>query len=502
MSPNFLISNFFPMANEQRQRLELKIKGTHCASCSVLIEQEFRKIPGIERIKVDYSSGRTVIDYSQQPNVHKLGKILKSLGYSFDEGQADEQNHIKDYLQIGGIFLIIVALYFLLKQFNLVPNIGVTDNMSYGLVLLIGLVASISTCIAVTGGLLLAVAAKYNEQHPDLTGAQRFRSHLYFNAGRVASYTILGGAVGALGSVFNLSSTVNGIVTIVVSLIMLILGLQLLKIFPWLSRFQPRMPKFIAHKIYDANANQGKAAPFLFGALTFFLPCGFTQALQLYVLSKGSVVTGALTMLIFAVGTLPALLSVSAISSFLKGSWQKYFLKFAGVVVVLVGILSLNRGFALAGINVVSSSGSKIQNTNQEVADDNVQNNDGVQVVKMTINGYNYEPANFTVKKGVPVEWQIDASKASGCAAIITMPKMNITEILPRNSIKTIRFTPSQTGTFNFSCTMGMTTPGAAFTVVENDQSADQQNSANQSSGITNDLSKCDPSTAMCITNQ
>jgi uncharacterized protein len=489
------------MNNNHFEKIELKINGTHCSACEVLIERKFRRVPGVEKVRVNYTTGRTILLCSQKLDTQELERLIAPHGYT-TTGQAMVRNSKKDYLQIGAIFLIIVALYLVLRQLHVVPDVGVSDTMGYGAVFVIGLVAAISTCMAVAGGLLLAVAAKYNEQHPELTGVQRFRAHLYFNAGRVASYTILGGAVGALGSVLSVSSTVNGIVTIIVSLVMAILGLQLLNIFPWLSRLQPRMPKFIAHKIYDASSRQGKAAPLLFGALTFFLPCGFTQALQLYVLSKGSFATGAVTMLIFSLGTLPALLSVSVVSSFLKGAWQKHFLKFAGVVVVLVGILSLSRGFALAGITVVSTGSPRTDTQEQAntVGTDIVPDENGVQVVKMTVDGYNYSPAHFTVKKGVPVEWQIDGRKAAGCAGVITMPKMNITEMLPRNSIKTIRFTPTETGTLNFSCTMGMTTPGAAFTVVESGVDADGSANTNTPSG-TKDLSKCDPRTAMCLTN-
>src|SRR2546422_749324 len=54
-----------------------------------------------------------------------------------------------------------------------------------------------------------------------------------------------------------------------------------------MRKLQPKMPKFLAHKIYDASGKPSNVTPLLVGAATFFLPCGFTQALQLYVLSQG-----------------------------------------------------------------------------------------------------------------------------------------------------------------------------------------------------------------------
>ncbi len=65
--------------------------------------------------------------------------------------------------------------------------------MSYALVFLIGLVASISTCIAVTGGLLVAVAAKYHEASGALTGVQRLRPLLTLTQAASSLTRCLGG---------------------------------------------------------------------------------------------------------------------------------------------------------------------------------------------------------------------------------------------------------------------------------------------------------------------
>ena len=142
-------------------------------------------------------------------------------------------NAARDYLEIGGIFLILAALVFAFRHFDLLPRgFSVSDTMGYGLVFLIGLVASVSSCIAVTGGLLVALAAKYNEVTDTRPGLQRLKPLIYFNAGRIISYTLLGGAVGALGSVLTLSSEVTGILTIAASAVMILLGIHMLKLVP------------------------------------------------------------------------------------------------------------------------------------------------------------------------------------------------------------------------------------------------------------------------------
>jgi len=498
------------MKNKQHfHKVNLKINGMHCASCEVLIERKFKKVVGVEKVSVSHTNGQAELYCSINPDLNQLNASIKDHGYTVSQSSKkgtflaqnkEYKNTAKDYFQIGVVFLIVVAGYLVFKQLGLVPSLGISDNMSYGFVFLIGVVAATSTCLAVTGGLLLSVAAKYNEQNLHLDGWGKFKPTLYFNIGRVVSYTILGGLVGALGSVLTLSPRVNGIVTIIASAVMIILGLQLLKIFPWAYRFQPKMPKFLGHKVHDISDSNSKAAPFLLGAGTFFLPCGFTQALQLYVLSKGDPMTGTLTMLAFSLGTLPALLSLSALSSFIKGAFQQHFLRFAGVVVVLLGIFNVNNGLTLTGINFAFAAGPKTGSV-LAATDPNVKIVGGKQIVNMKVTGLNYSPHTFTVVKGVPVEWRIDGTQAEGCAQVITVPSLGITEYLSQQTEKVITFTPQSTGQIPFSCTMGMTTRGSAFTVVENTQGIQPAKTSGAVSGA-NTTTGCNSEIMNCVEAQ
>ena len=369
--------------------------------------------------------------------------------------------------------MFMIGGYLLLKQFNLIPEgIGITENMSYGFIFVIGLVAATSTCLAVAGGLILAITTKYNEKHPNLSKWQKFRPHIYFNVGRIVSYTILGGLIGLLGSYLTLSPRVNGIIIILASLIMIIMGMQLLNVFPWVNRIQIKMPKFIAHKLYDSSSNTReyrKSTAFLFGSATFFLPCGFTQALQLYVLSKGSFMVGALTMLAFSLGTLPALISLGAFTSFSKGKLQKYLVMFSAILIIILGLFNIPNGLALTGAIVafptIGGSGDNV-----EQVDDNVKIVDGKQIVEMEVKYLDFYPHKFTVIQGVPVEWKIEAREAVGCAQVITVPKLGITKYLSPSQENVITFVPEDLGTIPFGCTMWMTTRGAAFEVVPNTQ--------------------------------
>src|SRR5262245_47016393 len=237
-----------------------------------------------------------------------------------DARKAPSGNTMQDKIEIAAAFIIVVGAALALGQLDLLPKqFRVSETMSCGVVFAVGLVASVSSCIAVTGGLLVAVAAKYNVATATLTPTQRMKPHIYFNLGRILSYTLLGGAIGALGSALTLSAEVNGALTILASIVMVLLGLQRLNLLPALTRYLPTMPKAFSHRIHDLAERDANGGAFILGAATFFLPCGFTQALQLYVLAKGSFAVGALTMLAFSLGTLPALLSLSALSSLATG---------------------------------------------------------------------------------------------------------------------------------------------------------------------------------------
>ncbi len=448
----------------------------HCASCEVLIERKFKRVSGVEKVRVSHHNGKAELFCSSDPNIRELDNLVKGDGYrvSFWENYHQEahsethKNTRKDYFQMGGIFLAIVSVYYILRQFDFLPTVAISEHMSYGVVFLIGLFAAVSTCIAVVGGLLLAVAEKHNELHPELSGIQKFRPHIYFNAGRIVGYTGFGAAVGGVGSIITLSPQFNGYLTVLVSIVMLLLGFQLLHLFPWLRRFSPKMPKFIGHKIHDLSSKESKSTPFILGAFTFFLPCGFTMALQLYILASGDWKIGALTMLVFSLGTLPALISLSAITSFARGAFQRHFLKFAGVLVVLLAIFNINNGLALAGYSFNLASALTSNKGIAEASMPTAKIVDEKQIVNMQVIGLSYVPHQFTVVQGAPVEWRIDGSRAQGCAQVVTIPKLGIVKYLSPASPTIINFTPQELGTIGFSCTMGMTTRGAAFTVVPN----------------------------------
>lgn len=470
-------------------KFDLNVKGMTCASCEVLIERSLKNVPGVKNVHVSRAAEKAVVECSDDVKLEQLQQAAKEKGYILTVGNSPTNGHSssneskkKRYKEIGAVLVFIFAVYLILQRFNIFPeNLGVTDNMSYGFVFVLGLVAATSTCLAVSGGLLLALVGKFNEKYTSATKAEKFQPHLYFNIGRIISYAVLGALIGLVGSALTLSSVVTGIITIAASVLMIIVGLQLLHLFPILDRIQIKMPKSIAHKLYDASSQQQnqqskiklKLKSFLFGSGTFFLPCGFTQALQLYVLGKGDWVTGGLTMLFFALGTLPGLLSVGAISSLSKGSFQRYFKTFSAVLIIVLGVMNLPSGWTLTGATIGFNldsydlpevNGQNLPSSNLPVKD-NINVIGGKQVIEMKVVGFDYLPDAFTLQQGVPVEWRINGDGAQGCAQVISVPSLGITQRLTKGQPTIVTFTPQKTGQIKFSCSMGMAGPGM-FTVI------------------------------------
>jgi len=439
--------------------LYLKISGMTCTSCEVLIERTMKSVGGITAVQVNHAKGYARVDCHDHVTVEQLRNAVDpkyTIELYKEQHTAQDVPHTKErsWAEIGAALVVIAGIYFVLKQFNVIPqNFGITDNMSYGFVFVLGLIAATSTCLAVAGGLLLSIAAKYHEKYPYLTRTQKFVPHIYFNIGRIVSYTLFGALIGVVGSALTLSPQTTGFITLAASILMIVIGLQMLKIVPGLDSIRIKMPKFIAHKIYDKNetAAPSTMGSFLFGAATFFLPCGFTQALQLYVLGQGDPAVGALTMLAFSLGTMPSLMSIGALSSFVKGRTQRHVMTFAAVLIIMLGMFNIQAGLALTGVAQLSNGDERAQPA--ALTGD-------FQRVSMAVDGLDYVPAAFAVEKGVPVEWTIDGSKAQGCAQIISIPSMRITQRLNRGEPTVIQFTPEKSGKILFTCGMGMAGPG------------------------------------------
>lgn len=433
----------------------LIIEGMTCVNCENKIERALNNKNGIVRAKVNYSEGNAIVTFNASIiDLPEIERVIERLDYKIIK-EVQKVNNKTTTLQTVGIMVIILALYMIINQlgvfnlFNSFPQ--AKQGMGYGVLFVIGLLTSIH-CVAMCGGINLSQCAPYQTIRGTQAGKfSNLRPSILYNTGRVISYTVIGGIVGALGSVVSFSGTGKGLVAIIAGVFMVIMGLNMMNIFPWLRKFNPRMPKTFATKIYEQKKSN---RPLYVGLLNGLMPCGPLQAMQLYALSTGDPVKGALSMLLFSLGTVPLMFGLGALSSILTKKFTSKMMTASAVLVVILGLFMFSNGMALSGLALPSPS-SAFSNSKDSSNVATAEIIDGTQVVTTTLSSRGYEPIN--VQAGIPVKWIIkaDASSITGCNNTIIIPGYNIEKSLePGDNI--IEFTPKESGTVPFSCWMGM----------------------------------------------
>jgi len=435
----------------------------HCKSCEILVEENLKEIPGVQSVQVSLNSAQaTVVYQGKTPTQDQIVKAVQSAGY--DVGSAEKVPWIsrdsKDYFRLAIAGVILLILYYIGKNTGLF-SINV-DSLSAGIwvTVLVGLVAGFSTCMALIGGLVLAISARHSELHPEATPAQKFRPHIFFNLGRIVGFVFFGGIIGLIGSAFQLSGSMLGILTMVVGIVMVLLGLKLVEIFPALKYKTLTLPKSISRLfgVKKENKEYSHRSSFTAGALTFFLPCGFTQSMQLLAVATGSFQNGALVMGLFALGTAPGLLGIGGLSSVFKGQKAKVFFALAGLTVIILGSYNISSGSQLVswptGNNFAYS-----QDSDSSKTDTVKETNREVRVLKATYTrAAGFMPKTLEVKAGDKVRIEVDAKdSAYGCMSTIGIPRLfNKMQLIEGGKIIVMEFTAKNKGRFPITCAMGI----------------------------------------------
>ncbi len=434
------------------KQMIIPIKGMHCHSCELLLEEKIKQVQGVRSVSVSYRDGQAVVRHGGDiPSQDELRAAIRDAGYDVGPRTRSEwmSSDPSDYKELLIAALIIGAIYLAGRALGVFGIQIDTKSVSLPMAVVVGLVAGISTCMALVGGLVLGLAARHAELHPEATPWQKFRPHLFFNLGRVGGYAFFGGLLGAVGGVLKLSNGLLAALTLAVGAVMVVLGLKLTGISPRLKEGGLALPSWIARGLglnrHRREYSHGSAM--LTGALTFFLPCGFTQAMQVFAVSTGSYGRGAAVMAFFALGTAPALLGIGGLTSVIKGAVARRFYAVVGLAVLVFGVLNVGNGLVLAGFDPYAA-----QLKRPAVG---AETQDGVQVVRMTQNSGGYTPNVFSVRAGVPVRWIITSESEFTCSASIVMPSQNVSRRLTLGE-NVIEFTPVKAGSIPFSCAMGM----------------------------------------------
>lgn len=485
--------------------IRLHIGGMTCANCQDKIQKALNHTAGVIRANVRYNDATADIVYDEDKiSLKEIIAVIERLDYEVIlQNKAIGPN----ITNIISMLVIIVSLYVILQSIGilnlLVPSRLADTKMGYGMLFVIGLITSVH-CIAMCGGINLSqcIPQKTPGGLEDPGKLAAFRPALAYNIGRVLSYTAAGfvlGLVGFLiggGSSVGLSIFLQGILKIIAGLFMVIMGINMLDLFPWLRKFTIRMPKFLARKVGDQKAKATR--PFIVGILNGFMPCGPLQSMWIVALATGNPFAGALSMFLFSLGTVPLMLGLGSIVSALGRKFTDKVMTVGAVLVVVLGLAMLSQGGSLSGWlppdlllilvialciagvmlsiptpkkalkNVVkaaalavvigacalwSCQGMLPQNSTD--ADTNAKVVDGVQIVNSTLQPGRYP--NITVQVGIPVKWVIDAPEGSinGCNNRLLIRDYGI-EYTFHTGENVIEFTPTSTGTVRYSCWMGM----------------------------------------------
>ncbi len=454
--------------------IAVPIKGMHCASCELLIAGELEEIQGVTSVKADLKTNSATIRSSTRISDADINAAVEAAGYTVGEETVTKPLITRDNRvwkdAVIGVW-VVLGLYILFKLLGIdqlaasTPSSGSNGTMA----LVVGLTAGFSTCMALIGGLVLSVASKYAENHPTESTLQKFRPHLFFNLGRIVSFVLLGGAIGLIGSAFAISSTFLGLLTIAVGIVMLLLGLQLTGIFPRLTKGFT-LPSGLAKKLGINNRKDREYShthAFMMGAVTFFLPCGFTQAMQLLAVSTGDPVQAAIIMGAFAIGTTPGLLSLGGITSIVKGIFAQRFFRIVGIVVVAMAFINVANGLNLSGISQ-SIENFELPQASQKQEQALAQSLEGSTILNTTYTlREDIIPSTFTAKVGQRTTLLVDVKdNGQGCMSTIMIIGLdNRPQYLAKGEKIAITFTAKKPGTYKIACAMGV--PRGSITVTE-----------------------------------
>ena len=421
-----------------RQKYYMRIDGIFCDHCKKVLTEALLKDPAIEKVTIQNGIAR--LTCVSKPNFKSRIRAVNELGYTTKAEYISTSLHkvreTASLPEFAGILAILLLFLWALRKifgfnvFNMIPAID--SSITYGMLVVTGLLTSIH-CVSMCGALNLTAAFQSQD------GKKSFLRPIFYNAGRLLSYTAIGCAAGALGSVFSISPAVSGAIILVGAGLMLLMALKMLGVIDL-----PELWCFRGPKAGGRNA-------FVIGLLNGFMPCGPLQAMQLYALSAGSALAGGTAMLLFGLGTVPLMLSMGVFVNVAKGKWRTRISKAASVVMLVLAVTMLSRG--LLALNVdVSRLFSRSQSYDGYTA---AVLHDGYQEVELELDFGSY--GDFVVLEGVPVRLNIHApaEHITGCNNEVVFRDFGVSKsLLPGDNI--IEFTPEETGEYTYTCWMNM----------------------------------------------
>lgn len=334
----------------KKSTIMLNVNGMTCIACENRIENGLSKIDGVNEVKSNFTTGKVKVTFdSSKISSHIIEQKLLKLDYPVIKNLKDSKAFRlkKQRIQFAVIVIIVIALYLIIENTVGFYNFPMPDKKtSMSLLFFIGLATSVH-CVGMCGGINISQCVS-NKMDGSESKFGRFFPSLMYNSGRVVSYTVIGGIVGAIGSIITPSGGFRGVVSISAGVFMVLMGINMVGIFPSLRKLMPRMPRFIAKKVNTEKIGKG---PFVVGLLNGLMPCGPLQNMQIYALLTGSALLGALSMFLFSIGTVPLMFLLGALSSVLSSKFTQMMSRVSAVLVIILGLIMMNSGLVLSGYN-------------------------------------------------------------------------------------------------------------------------------------------------------
>jgi sulfite exporter TauE/SafE len=350
-----------------------------------------------------------------------------------------------------------------------------------------GLTTGGLSCLAVQGGLLASSLEQQLEQQLDLQIEQEIaarRAHrsgkkrdrilahprlalpiVLFLIAKLAAYTLIGFLLGALGSVLQLNAITRAILLIAVGIFMLGNALRMFNVHPIFRLFAIEPPKFITRYIRRRAKNKESFfAPLFLGALTVFIPCGVTQAMMAVAVGTGSPLEGAALMFAFILGTSPVFFVVAYLTMQLGARLEKWFMRFVAVVLLVLGLVSVNSGLTLMGSPLsVTNMLQTVKAAQTDLASAPVPQSDGVNLY-LSAGNSGYSPRLLHARAQTPITLNLVTRQTYSCARSFVIPALGVEKLLPESGTEAISIPAQATGTvMRFSCSMGMYTGEIVF---------------------------------------
>jgi sulfite exporter TauE/SafE/copper chaperone CopZ len=436
-----------------KELITVPVSGMTCTACERRISKALTALPGVVSATASTRKGTASLITTGEASRASIDKTITGLGYGV--GRSAWFNRDPQVWRSAAVASVFVAmLVWVIGTGDLAGRFGDLNTGGLLLVFALGLAAGVSTCMAMVGGIVLAISASA-ASHAASKGADTrstvWRTNLVFQAGRIVGFGLLGAALGAVGATVSMSQSVTVVLMIAVAVLMALVGVRLTDLSPRVAGWSPTIPAAVGDRLGLTGdvPSRRTAGTLVAGAATFFLPCGFTQAVQLYAFTKASPAISGLIMATFAIGTAPALFAVAGAPTLFKGTKKVAMLRALGVVVIGFAVINTTSAMRLAGVDLTAKASSA------QAVSSNVTVTASEQTINSTQDGDGYHPGETVIYAGRPTHWVMTSSAPFTCASSLVSDDLKAQKSLVAGP-NVIELPKLAEGTYNYSCSMGM----------------------------------------------